>query len=139
MQDKDITATILAMDDEEINEILGLLATEEIIITHPPQTGLLMMTVTDSFLTEFHLGEVLTTRAEVLFSGETGYGMVIGEEPRKALVRAVVDALMKANRPENLYRRVISCLEQAHSHLMAVRAGEAAVIASTRVSFDLMP
>lgn len=40
----------------------------------------------------FNLGEVLVTNCEVLLDGEPGWGMVMGDDPEKALCAAVVDA-----------------------------------------------
>jgi alpha-D-ribose 1-methylphosphonate 5-triphosphate synthase subunit PhnG len=134
----DPTTAIIAMDDREVDELLTLLVSEEIEITRPPRAGLVMMTVTDSLATDFHLGEVLTTEAEVLLRGERGYGMIIGEEPRKALARAATDALLRGRRPAELCRQIIDLLELSRQRQCKKRASEAALIASTRVSFDLM-
>jgi alpha-D-ribose 1-methylphosphonate 5-triphosphate synthase subunit PhnG len=139
MQANDVTAVVLYMNPSEVDEMIGLLAGEEITIVRPPKTGLMMMTVRDSFATDFHLGEVLTTEAEVSLGGETGYGMVIGEEPRKALARAAVDALLRSGRPADLCRQVRSCLERAEQRQTGQQAADAALVAATKVSFDLMP
>ncbi len=139
MQSNDHTAAILAMTTPEVDELVGLLSSEEMTITRPPRTGLMMMTVRDSFDTDFHLGEVVTTEAEVLFAGESGYGMVIGEEPRKALVRAAADALLRSGRPSDLCQRVRYCLERAGQRQTSQQATDAALAASTKVNFDLMP
>ena len=138
MQANDPTAAIIGMEDSEVDELLALLVTEEIQITRPPRSGLIMMTVKDSLAVDFHLGEVLTTEAEVLLGGERGYGMVIGEEPRKALTRAAADALIRCGRPALLCRQVNDCLEKALQRQVAKYAADAALVASTRVNFDLM-
>lgn len=44
----------------------------------------------------FNLGEVLATNCEVLLDGEPGWGMVMGDDPEKALCAAVVDAATRA-------------------------------------------
>ena len=138
MLSDDLATTIIDMDDIEVKELLALLVSEEIEITRPPRVGLVMMKVTDSLATDFHLGEVLTTEAEVLLGGERGYGMVIGEEPRKALVRAATDALLRGGRPVELCRQVLDFLKLSRQRQLEKHASEAALIASTRVSFDLM-
>jgi alpha-D-ribose 1-methylphosphonate 5-triphosphate synthase subunit PhnG len=139
MQTTDPSVTVLYMNPSEVDELIGLLAGEEITIVRPPKTGLMMMTVRDCFDTDFHLGEMLTTEVEVSLAGETGYGMVIGEEPRKALARAAVDALLRSGRPADLCRQVRSCLERAEQGQAARQAADAALVAATKVSFDLMP
>jgi alpha-D-ribose 1-methylphosphonate 5-triphosphate synthase subunit PhnG len=139
MQTKDATAALLTMNALEVDELIELLANEEIAITRPPKTGLIMMTVRDSFATDFHLGEVLTTEAEVSLGGVTGYGMVIGEDPRKALVRASADALLRYGRPADLCRQVRACLERAEQRQAVIQSDDAALVAATKVSFDLMP
>jgi alpha-D-ribose 1-methylphosphonate 5-triphosphate synthase subunit PhnG len=139
MQTKDATAALLTMNALEVDEMIGLLAGEEITITRPPKTGLMMMTVWDCFDTDFHLGEVLTTEAEVSLAGETGYGMVLGEDPRKALARAAIDAILRSGRPADLCRQVRACLERAELRQAVNLAKDAALVAATKVSFDLMP
>jgi len=138
MQANDPTAAIIGMDDRELDELLALLVTEEIQIICPPRAGLIMMTVKDSLAVDFHLGEVLTTEAEVLLGGERGYGLIIGEEPRKALARAAADALLRGGRPPLLCSQVNDCLQRARLRQEARRAEDAALVASTRVNFDLM-
>ena len=139
MYSSDLTTAVIAMEDQEVTELLELLATEEMTITRPPRFGLIMMTVKDSFESDFHLGEVLVTEAAVCVAGCEGFGMVTGEEPRKALARAAVDALLRAGRPELLRDAVLARLRHAHQRRADRLANEAALTASTRVSFDLMP
>ncbi|MDR3581256.1 MAG: phosphonate C-P lyase system protein PhnG [Oryzomonas sp.] len=139
MDNIDMTAAVIGMNDREINELIELLATEEMTITRPPRSGLIMMTVKDSFDTDFHLGEVLVTEATVSVGGNEGFGMVTGEEPRKALARAAADALLRAGRPERLCEAVQAFLSDAQNRQTAQVAAEAALTATTRVSFDLMP
>lgn len=137
-QSDDPTAAIIDMDEAEVDELLALLASEEIEISRPPRAGLLMMTVRDSLGTDFHLGEVLTTEAEVTLNGERGYGLIVGEEPRKALARAAADALLRAGRPAELCSQVCNCLEQARQRQLKKNAADAALVAATRVNFDLL-
>jgi alpha-D-ribose 1-methylphosphonate 5-triphosphate synthase subunit PhnG len=139
MYSSDLTTAVICMEEHEVNELIGLFAAEEVTITRPPRSGLIMMAATDSFSADFHLGEVLVTEASVTVAGSEGFGMVIGEEPRKALARASADALLRAGRPEGLCEAVLACLERSHRRQAARRAVDAALAATTRVSFDLMP
>jgi alpha-D-ribose 1-methylphosphonate 5-triphosphate synthase subunit PhnG len=138
MQADDPTAAVIGMDYHEVDELLALLVSMDIEIARPPRAGLVMMKVTDSLATDFYVGEVLVTEAEVTLNGQRGYGMIIGEEPRKALARAATDALLRGGQPEVLCREVCKCLEHAQQRQREKNAAEAALIASTRVSFDLM-
>jgi len=139
MDSNDRTVAVVGMEEHEVTELLELLAAEEMTIPRPPRSGLIMMTVKDSFETDFHLGEVLVTEAAVTVRGSEGFGMVAGEEPRKALARAAADALLRAGRPEPLCQAVLACLARAQRRQVARLAGEAALTAATRVRFDLMP
>jgi alpha-D-ribose 1-methylphosphonate 5-triphosphate synthase subunit PhnG len=139
MHTNDPTAAIIHMNNQEVAELITLLVTEEVQIIRPPRSGLMMMTVKDSLSVDFHLGEVLTTEAEVTVGGERGYGLIIGEEPRKALARAAADALLRAGRPVELCRQVHGCLERARQQQVVRNSADAALVASTRVNFDLMP
>jgi len=137
-QTDDPTAAVIGMDCHEVDELLALLVSMDIEIARPPRAGLLMMKVTDSLATDFYVGEILVTEAEVTLNGQRGYGMIIGEEPRKALARAATDALLRGGQPEVLCRQVCECLEHAQQRQREKNATEAALIASTKVSFDLM-
>ena len=139
MPDNDPTAAIVTMTAQEVDELLGLISTLKFTIDRPPKTGLVMMTVRDSFGSDFHVGEVLATEAEVSLAGRIGYGLVTGEEPRKALARAAADALLRGGEPAELCRRMTCCLELAGKRQARLHAEEAALVASTKVCFDLMP
>lgn len=138
MESTDLTVAVVGMDDREVDELIELLTTVDMTITRPPRSGLVMMTATDSFEADFHLGEVLVTEAEVSMGGSEGYGMVAGEEPRRALARAAADALLRAGRPVALCQAVQACLRGALNRQQARLAADAALTASSRVSFDLM-
>jgi alpha-D-ribose 1-methylphosphonate 5-triphosphate synthase subunit PhnG len=139
MGSTDPTVAVVGMGDDDLAKFLELLAAEEMTITRPPRSGLVMMSIKDSFDTDFHLGEVLVTEAAVTVQGSEGFGMVAGEEPRKALARAAADAILKAGRPEPLCRAVRAFLSRAQQCQAALLADEAALTAATRVTFDLMP
>jgi alpha-D-ribose 1-methylphosphonate 5-triphosphate synthase subunit PhnG len=138
MENTDRTASVVGMAEHEVTELLELFAGEELAITRAPRSGLIMMTVKDSFESDFHLGEVLVTEASVTLGGCQGFGMVTGEEPRKALARAAADALLRAGRPELLCQAVLVCLDSALKRQASQLCAEAALTAGTRVNFDLM-
>jgi alpha-D-ribose 1-methylphosphonate 5-triphosphate synthase subunit PhnG len=139
MHEPDETGVIAGMDESAIEELLTLFADLELTVTSPPRTGLLMMTATDSFNSDFHLGEVLVTEATVLLEDTDGYGLVMGEAPRKALARAATDALLRSGGYTLLAQKTRSLLLREQKRQHAADAESAAMTAATRVNFDLMP
>lgn len=139
MHGPDPTQPVAGMDDTTVDELLGYFSDLPLIIQKPPQTGLLMMSVTDSFNTDFHLGEVLVTETIVSLDGTDGYGMVQGEAPRRALARAVTDALLRCGRYQSLCESVKALLQREQERQHQSEKVAAAMAHSTRVSFDIMP
>ena len=139
MSTHDLTTTIDTMPPDKVEELLQLFADVDLTITQPPRAGLLLLAVHDSFNTAFHAGEVLVTEARVKCCGSLGFGMVIGEEPRRALARAAADAVLNSPGPSQVrdaVRRLLAseAVRQANEELR-----EAALAATTKVEFDLMP
>jgi len=139
MGSEDLTVLIGTMDDETVEQVLGLFADVELTVTIPPCSGLVMLTVKDSFETDFHLGEVLVTRARVVFRGCEGFGMVSGEAPRRALARAAADAVLSCPEATGIQDNLRACLQKEELMQKKRLAESAALIAATRVNFDLMP
>jgi len=139
MATTDMTLLIAAMDDQNVEKLLALFSDEELTVSMAPRTGLLMQTVKDCFETDFHLGEVLVTEARVCFRGVEGYAMVLGESPRRALARAASDALLRFDQPIAVKSRLIDLLVQEEALQNKQQAENAALVAATKVSFDLMP
>lgn len=133
----DFQSAITKMDDSSIKELMQLLSTVEINITKPPQTGLLMMTVQDSFDTDFYLGEILVTEAEVESRTKTGYAMVIGDESERAVLAASVDAVMQGDN-EDLKKQIRVFVSEQMEKINSTKEKESALIAKTKVSFESM-
>lgn len=137
----DFQLVITKMDDSSVKELMQLLSSEEINITKSPETGLLMMAAKDSFDTDFYLGEILVTKAEVEYKGLKGYAMVMGDESGRALLAASVDAILQADT-----RDAMGDLKQKVMDFITVQARKTAeademerrLIAKTRVSFETM-
>ena len=133
------TTLVNAMDEERVDRLLALLAGWELEVNRPPRAGLLMLTVRDSFDVNFHPGEMLVTEAWVSLHGCEGYGMVLGEAPRRALAKAAMDVVFNAPREETARAELAAFLDE-EADLQRVRDQEQkALIAATRVNFDLMP
>ncbi|MBI5592691.1 MAG: phosphonate C-P lyase system protein PhnG [Deltaproteobacteria bacterium] len=139
MSRADLTVLINTMDEQKVENVLALFADVELTVSRPPGSGLVMLTVKDSFETDFHLGEVLVTEARVIFRGCEGFGMVSGEAPRRALARAAADAVFRCPEPTEVHDNLMACLEQEELMRKNRLAADAALVAATKVNFDLMP
>jgi phosphonate C-P lyase system protein PhnG len=105
------------MDHVRLSRLLKLLPIEKIDITREPETGLVIMTARDCYETEFCLGELLVTVAEVKLDTSRGYSMILGDEPRKAVISASVDAVYNSddNRLKAKLDRYRRCLKRGSS------------------------
>ncbi len=80
----------------ELEAVLDALwAWGDLSVHQEPEKALVMMTVCDPFDTDFFLGEVLVTSARVACGDGVGYGAIMGDAPRAALLLAAVEALEK--------------------------------------------
>ncbi len=129
---------IAEMDDKSLAGLLRLLPLDEITVTKPPETGLVMMTGTDCFDTNFCLGEILVTVAETKMGRTKGYAMILGDNPRKAVISASADAVLNGH-DEKLKSKLLRCLREFERRAGRRRQNEALLSSSTRVSFDTMP
>ncbi|WP_345560663.1 phosphonate C-P lyase system protein PhnG [Nonomuraea rosea] len=104
-------------------------------VLHPPQTGMVMLTVREPVAEErFHLGEVLVTSCTVEVAGAAGWSMRGGDDRVAALAAALLDAAAAAGLP---------AAGDVHALCAAVaerRAGEEAAewdeVSATRVAFE---
>jgi alpha-D-ribose 1-methylphosphonate 5-triphosphate synthase subunit PhnG len=127
-----------SLDEPTAGRIAAVLGMERFEVVAGPRTELVMMTVTDPFDTDFHLGEVLVTQAVVQAGGVRGWGMSVGEVPQRALLKAILDSLARAGDVPAL-RRAAALLAPEQARVEAERRREAELVARTRVQFDLMP
>lgn len=139
MTGNDLTVVIDTMDEERVESLLRMFAEVELIISRPPRTGLVMMAVHDSFATAFHPGEILVTEARVVFHGTEGFGMVLGEAPRRALARAACDAVLHCPEALPIKEQLRLFLSEEAVGQKAGQLETAALIGATKVNFDLMP
>lgn len=139
MSYEDLTDVINSMDDETVEQVLTLFAGLELTVIRPPCSGLVMFTVKDGFETDFHIGEVLVTEARVMFKGCEGFGMVLGESPRRALAKAASDALLRCPETTGICENLQAYLKQQKSLRTKKLMESSLLIAATKVNFDLMP
>ncbi len=126
------------MDDKSLSRLQRIMPLENISVTKKPETGLVMMTVRDCFDTDFCLGEVLVTVAETQIDSTKGYAMVLGDNPRKAVISASLDAIFNGNDDKlkaKLMRRLCA-FEKLHKSRQKI---EELLPSSTRVQFASMP
>ena len=123
------------MDKKAIRRIARELMDKDIEIISPPESGFIMITVKDSFDTDFHLGEALVTRTEVKLDGKKGYAMIMGDDHEKVIMIAVIDAALKTEYGKRVRRRILTEQKKFKKALDKERA----LIASTRVNFEVMP
>ncbi len=129
---------ITRMDNSSVKELIQLLSTEDINITKAPETGLLMMAAKDSFNTNFYLGEILVTEAEVEYKGLRGHAMVMGDEPERALSAASVDAIFLQTDDSDLKHKVMDFITIQGKKAAEACEMEKRLTAKTRVSFETM-
>lgn len=132
----DLNTTISQMDGRALSRLLKTLTKLEISLIKGPTVGLIMVSVTDPFNTDFHLGEALTTEALAEYQGVRGYGMIMGEEPERAVAAAAVDALVRAKAPE--LAAVEKILAPERKKILEARKHDEALVEATRVKFENM-
>jgi phosphonate C-P lyase system protein PhnG len=129
---------VAEMDDESLSRLQRLLPLEEIEISRTPETGLLMMTARDCFDTDFCLGDILVTVAEAKVGKVRGYSMILGDDPRRAVLSASLDAILNGS-DGKLKARLLRALRVFERRFKNRQRSEAGLPASTRVHFDAMP
>jgi len=129
---------VAEMDDESLSRLQRLLPLEEIEISRTPEAGLLMMTARDCFDTDFCLGDILVTVAEAKMGNVRGYSMILGDDPRRAVISASLDAILNGT-DGKLKARLLRELRVFERRFKNRQRSEAGLPASTRVHFDAMP
>jgi alpha-D-ribose 1-methylphosphonate 5-triphosphate synthase subunit PhnG len=101
-----------------------------------PRLGLVMLSVRESVAeSTFYAGEILVTEVTLELAGRYGFGMVLGNDPRRALASALVDAAMGLDgEVAAQLRRELNDLESGirQEQRQAFRA-----VASTKVDFTV--
>lgn len=101
------------------------------------RAGMVMVSMTDSFDTPFHLGEALAREAMVVYQDVAGYGLVLVDDEQGAFIAACADAARRSGDRET--REWISAWIASHAPEHEARlAREKAMVKSTKVNFGLM-
>lgn len=86
----------------------------------------------------FYLGEALMTSCSVRIGGAYGYGMVLGEDRKKARDLAIVDAVYAAGGNEILLLAWEEMLEEERQRLAEAEQKRAEALLRTQVDFSTM-
>ncbi|MGD9213585.1 MAG: phosphonate C-P lyase system protein PhnG [Desulfobacteraceae bacterium] len=125
------------MNAQEIKLLSEALPMDRVRVIHAPHTGLIMAKVRDCFDTEFLLGEVLVTRAEVEYESQRGQATLMGDLPSAALLAAVLEALcLKGD--TDYFESAHAICRPAMQRFAARRKQQSRLVAATRVNFKSM-
>jgi phosphonate C-P lyase system protein PhnG len=125
------------MKPEEIKGLSAALPMDRVRVIREPHTGLIMAKARDCFDTEFYLGEVLVTRAEVEYEGQRGQATLMGELPAAALLAAVMEAL-RLKGDTRFFESANTLCRAAMQRFAARRKQQSRLVAATRVNFQSM-
>lgn len=102
-----------------------------------PRQALVMLRVRETVAHSlFHAGEVLVTEVKLELDGQFGFGMIMGESPRRAMVVALVDAaLRKGGLVADQLQRELTELDR---HLTKQNQHIQALVARTKAEFERM-
>ena len=126
-------------DGNLFQNLAGIVKKAGAVFIRPPETGLLMMELKDTFDTGFYLGEVLVTEALAELNGRQGYAMAIGDCPAVTGVLACVEAVEKnGSEYKSVIDEITKELEALEDAAEKTIKKENAFISSTRVNFESM-
>jgi phosphonate C-P lyase system protein PhnG len=125
------------MSIDEIDDLIAVLPMDSVQVITGPSTGLIMAKVRDCFDTDFYLGEVLVTRAEVSFGDLRAQATLMGDLPKHTLIAAALEALERGGEADVIERAVKAC-QPAARRIEQVRRIEAKLTAATCVQFESM-
>jgi phosphonate C-P lyase system protein PhnG len=125
------------MTSAERRALAEALPLEQVQVTQPPASGLIMAQVRDSFQTDFYLGELLVTRAEAAYCGHTSRATLMGNCPDAALIAAVLQVLSVAGANDTVVAAGRAAA-RAVERISARQHRESAMAAATRVRFETM-
>lgn len=125
------------MNEDEIKTLTLAMPLDQATVVREPDKGLIMAKVRDCFDTDFYIGEVLVSQAEVEYKGRRGQATLMGDHPSAVLVAALLEAMRLENDIQYLERARAVCAPAAH-RLALRQAQEARLAASTQVNFQSM-
>ena len=110
----------------------------QITLLSGPRQGLVMLRVRETVANSlFNAGEVLVTEVKLELDGEFGFGMVIGDSPRRAMAIALVDAALR-HKDSGYREQLVEQLNALDEQIRRDNQRMQALIATTKVDFDRM-
>lgn len=109
----------------------------DIKVIKKPTPGMIMMRCRDNAHScVFNFGEVLVIDAEVSLGNSTGYAMVMGMEPERALAGAILDCAVEAGHA--LTSEILFMLKAEEQRLQEEKVRTWKEIETTKVDFEVM-
>jgi alpha-D-ribose 1-methylphosphonate 5-triphosphate synthase subunit PhnG len=133
----DIQLLIMKMHDKSVQKLSRILQQEDIGILKGPDTGLVMMTVKDSFGSDFYLGEILVTETTVAYQGLEGYAMIMGDDSGRSLIAASADVVLRGGN-EMIRKKIRRFISSQMKRLSDIENRERKLFMQTRVNFETM-
>ena len=117
--------------------VLESYAASQIKLLSGPRQGLVMLRVRETVAnSQFNAGEILVTEVKLELDEQFGFGMVIGDSPRRAMAVALVDAALRKG--GSVAGRLADELVELNRQLTHEKQREQALVATTRVEFERM-
>lgn len=113
----------------------------EVKLLSGPSQGLVMLRVLETVANSlFNAGEVLVTEVKLELAGQFGYGMVIGDSPRRAMAIALIDATLRVSEhlDSDEYTSLVKELAIFEQQIRQERQHLQALVATTKVNFERM-
>ena len=117
--------------------VLECYSTKQVKLLSGPRQGLVMLRVRETVAnSQFNAGEVLVTEVKLELDGQFGFGMILGDSPRRAMAVALVDAAMRiggtvAEQLAVELRELNRAIARDHQRMQAL-------VATTKVDFERM-
>lgn len=124
-------------ESELVDFVTGLEHAYVIQIVSSPNLCMTLIKASDSIESqEFYLGEAVTMQCEVIIDQKIGYGICLGDAPRRAYCMAVIDAVLQLE--DHNYSQVLKWVQLRREKIQEQEAEENRRILTTRVDFKLL-
>ena len=115
--------------------VLQQYSRSQIKLLSGPRQGLVMLRMRETVAnSQFNAGEVLVTEVRLELEGQFGFGMVIGDSPRRAMAIALVDAAL--GKGGQVADRLRHDLAEMDRQLTKSQQQLQALVDTTRVEFE---
>ena len=125
--------------EEQASELAALVLQQyrQVKLLSGPRQGLVMLRVRETVAnSQFNAGEILVTEVKLELDGAFGFGMIIGDSPRRALAMALVDAALRKDAAFAM--QLIHRLDELDQQLTHKNLRLQALVSTTKVDFERM-